>query len=103
MLVEKFGLQKKKMKGHSLLVLQLRTFIIRSCDLSNMYLLLAIQLQLQRNELIALMNLLNRLSESVKFVREFGPTAETVDGGKSRSLDEQGCPFHCMWSSLRIS
>lgn len=34
------------------------------------------QLQLQRNEVIALMNLLNRLSESVKFVHEMGAAAE---------------------------
>ena len=37
-----------------------------------------LQLQLQRNEVIALMNLLNRLSESVKFVHEMGPTAERI-------------------------
>ncbi|XP_004511502.1 endoplasmic reticulum oxidoreductin-2-like isoform X2 [Cicer arietinum] len=38
-------------------------------------------LQLQRNEVIALMNLLNRLSESVKFVHEMGPTAERISEG----------------------
>ncbi|XP_054779488.1 endoplasmic reticulum oxidoreductin-1-like [Prosopis cineraria] len=38
-------------------------------------------LQLQRNEVIALMNLLNRLSESVKFVHEMGPTAERIFEG----------------------
>ncbi|KAG4388014.1 hypothetical protein AAZX31_09G081800 [Glycine max] len=39
-------------------------------------------LQLQRNEVIALTNLLNRLSESVKFVQEMGPTAERImEGG----------------------
>lgn len=43
--------------------------------------LLAFQLQLQRNEVIALMNLLNRLSESVKFVHEMGPTAERLTEG----------------------
>jgi len=37
-----------------------------------------LQLQLQRNEVIALMNLLNRLSESVKFVHEVGPAAHSV-------------------------
>ncbi|URE27336.1 ubiquitin-conjugating enzyme E2 [Musa troglodytarum] len=36
------------------------------------------QLQLQRNEVIALMNLLNRLSESVKFVHDKGPFAERI-------------------------
>ncbi|KAK1271194.1 Endoplasmic oxidoreductin-1 [Acorus gramineus] len=35
-------------------------------------------LQLQRNEVIALVNLLNRLSESVKFVKEMGPLAEKI-------------------------
>ncbi|KAG4923730.1 hypothetical protein JHK82_049604 [Glycine max] len=40
------------------------------------------QLQLQRNEVIALTNLLNRLSKSVKFVHEVGPTAERImEGG----------------------
>lgn len=43
--------------------------------------LLVFQLQLQRNEVIALMNLLNRLSESVKFVHEMGPTAERLTEG----------------------
>ncbi|KAK0599729.1 hypothetical protein LWI29_008070 [Acer saccharum] len=36
------------------------------------------QLQLQRNEVIALVNLLNRLSESVKLVREMGPSIERI-------------------------
>ncbi|KAH1055852.1 hypothetical protein J1N35_033917 [Gossypium stocksii] len=35
-------------------------------------------LQLQRNEVVALMNLLNRLSESVKFVHEMGAAAEKL-------------------------
>ncbi|KAL2476502.1 Endoplasmic reticulum oxidoreductin-1 [Abeliophyllum distichum] len=35
-------------------------------------------LQLQRNEVIALVNLLNRLSESVKFVQEIGPSLENT-------------------------
>ncbi|KAK4782330.1 hypothetical protein SAY86_016432 [Trapa natans] len=60
-------------------------------------------LQLQRNELIALMNLLNRLSESVKFVNEMGPKVEAIDGGKPPLVGEQSCPFHRMWSSLRVS
>ncbi|CAJ1958017.1 unnamed protein product [Sphenostylis stenocarpa] len=38
-------------------------------------------LQLQRNEVIALMNLLNRLSESVKFVHEVGPAADRIMEG----------------------
>ncbi|KDO53447.1 hypothetical protein CISIN_1g0125551mg, partial [Citrus sinensis] len=36
------------------------------------------QLQLQRNEVIALVNLLNRLSESVKIVHEMGPSIEKI-------------------------
>ncbi|XP_077252258.1 endoplasmic reticulum oxidoreductin-1-like [Tasmannia lanceolata] len=35
-------------------------------------------LQLQRNEVIALVNLLNRLSESIKIVREMGPSIEEI-------------------------
>lgn len=35
-------------------------------------------LQLQRNEVIALINLLNRLSESIKFVHDMGPPIETI-------------------------
>ncbi|XP_020588554.1 endoplasmic reticulum oxidoreductin-1-like isoform X2 [Phalaenopsis equestris] len=35
-------------------------------------------LQLQRNEVIALINLLNRLSESVNFIHEMGPSAENI-------------------------
>ncbi|XP_019159165.1 PREDICTED: endoplasmic reticulum oxidoreductin-1-like isoform X4 [Ipomoea nil] len=38
-------------------------------------------LQLQRNEVIALMNLLNRLSESISFVREMSPDIEKVMEG----------------------
>ncbi|XP_073026908.1 endoplasmic reticulum oxidoreductin-1-like isoform X1 [Primulina eburnea] len=39
------------------------------------------QLQLQRNEVIALVNLLHRLSESVKLVQEIGPSVEqTMEG-----------------------
>ncbi|KAH6826227.1 endoplasmic reticulum oxidoreductins 1 [Perilla frutescens var. hirtella] len=39
------------------------------------------QLQLQRNEVIASINLLNRLSESVKLVHEMGPLAERIHAG----------------------
>lgn len=38
------------------------------------------QLQLQRNEVIALINLLNRLSESVKLVHEMGPKIDRMFG-----------------------
>ncbi|XP_059437855.1 endoplasmic reticulum oxidoreductin-1-like isoform X1 [Corylus avellana] len=43
-------------------------------------------LQLQRNEVIALMNLLNRLSESVRFVHEMGPSVERIMEGQISSL-----------------
>ncbi|KAK8580523.1 hypothetical protein V6N13_143604 [Hibiscus sabdariffa] len=39
-------------------------------------------LEVQRNEVIALMNLLNRLSESLKFVHEMGAAAEKQSEGK---------------------
>ncbi|MBA0720247.1 hypothetical protein Golax_007877 [Gossypium laxum] len=38
-------------------------------------------LELQRNEVIALINLLNRLSESIKFVHEMGAAAEKLNEG----------------------
>lgn len=47
---------------------------------SNMsiFVLLVLQLQLHRNEVIALVNLLNRLSESIKVVHERGPLVERL-------------------------
>ncbi|CAK9147716.1 unnamed protein product [Ilex paraguariensis] len=39
-------------------------------------------LELQRNEVIAMMNLLNRLSESVNYVHEMGPSVERIIGGE---------------------
>ncbi|KAK6934787.1 Endoplasmic reticulum oxidoreductin 1 [Dillenia turbinata] len=39
-------------------------------------------LQLQRNEVIALLNLLNRLSESIKFVHEMGPSVQKTFSGR---------------------
>ncbi|XP_031473262.1 endoplasmic reticulum oxidoreductin-2-like [Nymphaea colorata] len=42
-------------------------------------------LQLQRNEVIALLNLLNRLSESVQWVKEMGPAAEKIVEGHRSS------------------
>lgn len=44
------------------------------------HIFLPLQLQLQRNEVIALLNLLNRLSESVKYVHEKGPSVEKILG-----------------------
>ncbi|KAL6553163.1 Endoplasmic reticulum oxidoreductin-2 [Orobanche gracilis] len=50
-------------------------------------------LQLQRNEVIALLNLLNRLSESVNLVHEMGPSAERnfgkIIGGPSDQISHQ--------------
>ncbi|KAL6636960.1 hypothetical protein ACP70R_024532 [Stipagrostis hirtigluma subsp. patula] len=47
-------------------------------------------LQLQRNEVIALFNLLNRLSESVKFVHEKGSSIEEVIEEQSPSTVRKG-------------
>ncbi|XAR72493.1 hypothetical protein NMG60_11019149 [Bertholletia excelsa] len=47
---------------------------------------LAQTLQLQRNEVIALMNLLNRLSESVKFVHDMGPLIRRTMGQQEREV-----------------
>lgn len=47
------------------------------------------QLQLQRNEVIALVNLLNRLSESVKLVHELGPSID-----KTMGLTEETSLWH---------
>jgi hypothetical protein len=49
-----------------------------------------VQLQLQRNEVIALFNLLNRLSESVKFVHEKGSSVEEVINEQSPSTVQKG-------------
>ncbi|CAM8987985.1 unnamed protein product [Rhodiola kirilowii] len=57
-------------------------------------------LQLQRNEVIALMNLLNRLSESVKLVHEMGPSIESIMRGQQSKQNQQGCPLHKMLGSL---
>ncbi|ERN01240.1 endoplasmic reticulum oxidoreductin-1 [Amborella trichopoda] len=51
---------------------------------------LAEPLQLQRNEVIALLNLLNRLSESVTSVREMGPAAERLMEGRATSSGGKG-------------
>ncbi|KAI4300046.1 hypothetical protein L6164_033464 [Bauhinia variegata] len=61
---------------------------------------LAQTLQLQRNEVIALMNLLNRLSESVRFVNEMGPTAERIAGGHVSARTTLIRSWHRIWSLL---
>ncbi|KAK9269689.1 hypothetical protein L1049_001467 [Liquidambar formosana] len=57
-------------------------------------------LQLQRNEVIALVNLLNRLSESVKFVREIGPSTEKIMEGQISESPSQGISS---WQRIRDS
>lgn len=58
-------------------------------------------LQLQRNEVIALVNLLNRLSESVKIVHEMGPSIEKIM--EKRISDPSALEFsklRRMWESV---
>lgn len=50
------------------------------------------QLQLQRNEVIALTNLLNRLSESVYFVHKMAPNIDKLMEEES-SFPASGTPF----------
>ncbi|XP_060975014.1 endoplasmic reticulum oxidoreductin-1 isoform X1 [Cannabis sativa] len=54
----------------------------------------------QRNEVIALMNLLNRLSESVKFVHEVGTSAEITMKGQISAPTTPNCPLQRIWGSL---
>ncbi|OMO65769.1 Endoplasmic reticulum oxidoreductin 1 [Corchorus olitorius] len=56
--------------------------------------------ELQRNEVIALINLLNRLSESVKFVHEMGPAAERIGEGKISSPAGLDNPVQKIWESI---
>ena len=64
-------------------------FVVDIC-LTNTFFLVIDQLQLQRNEVIALFNLLNRLSESVKFVHEKGSSIEEVIKEQSPSTLQKG-------------
>ncbi|KAM6552035.1 hypothetical protein CsatB_001843 [Cannabis sativa] len=57
-------------------------------------------LQFQRNEVIALMNLLNRLSESVKFVHEVGTSTEITMKGQISAPTAPNCPLQRIWGSL---
>uniref|UniRef100_A0A5B7BDB0 Putative Endoplasmic reticulum oxidoreductins 1 isoform 1 n=1 Tax=Davidia involucrata TaxID=16924 RepID=A0A5B7BDB0_DAVIN len=57
-------------------------------------------LQLQRNEVIALMNLLNRLTKSIKFVHEMGPSVETIMEGQISPSTYQSRPWQRIWASL---
>ncbi|KAL5564652.1 hypothetical protein UlMin_027816 [Ulmus minor] len=79
-LMDCVGCEKCRLWG-KLQVLGLGTAlkILFSVDAHNSHLQ---SLQLQRNEVIALINLLNRLSESVKFVNERGSSIEKLLQGK---------------------
>ncbi|KAL5577293.1 hypothetical protein UlMin_018992 [Ulmus minor] len=55
-------------------------------------------LELQRNEVIALLNLLNRLSESVTFIHEVGPSTEKIMEGQISGPDP--CWFQRIWTSV---
>ncbi|KAL7186056.1 hypothetical protein ACSBR2_027917 [Camellia fascicularis] len=58
-------------------------------------------LHLQRNEVIALLNLLNRLSESVKLVQEMGPSAENIMGGLvSEPTAQEISSWRRIWASV---
>lgn len=60
-------------------------------------------LQLQRNEVIALVNLLNRLSESVKFVHEMGPAAQKMVGHVSEPRSQEPSLLHRILPSVSWS
>ncbi|KAK9132572.1 hypothetical protein Scep_012100 [Stephania cephalantha] len=57
-------------------------------------------LQLQHNEVIALTNLLNRLSESVRFVHEMGPAAERIMEVSTNSPTGQLHMWKKLWHSI---
>ncbi|KAL7218463.1 hypothetical protein ACSBR2_011679 [Camellia fascicularis] len=58
-------------------------------------------LHLQRNEVIALVNLLNRLSESVKLVNEMGSSTENIMGGLvSKATAQEISSWRRIWDSL---
>ncbi|KAF8408847.1 hypothetical protein HHK36_004916 [Tetracentron sinense] len=54
-------------------------------------------LQLQRNEVIALVNLLNRLSESVKLIHEMGPSVEKIMEGQVSAPTAQSNTWQRIW------
>ncbi|KAF6169136.1 hypothetical protein GIB67_038633 [Kingdonia uniflora] len=56
------------------------------------------QLQLQRNEVIALVNLLNRLSESVKLIREMGPSVEKIIEAQDAPSTHQSNTLTKFWN-----
>ncbi|XP_010537663.1 PREDICTED: endoplasmic reticulum oxidoreductin-1 [Tarenaya hassleriana] len=56
-------------------------------------------LQLQRNEVIALVNLLNRLSESVKIVHDMGPSVEQIMEKQTSNVMVQHGRLRRIWDS----
>ncbi|KNA06491.1 hypothetical protein SOVF_180620 isoform B [Spinacia oleracea] len=57
-------------------------------------------LQLQRNEVIALLNLLNRLSESVKLVHEMAPSVDKIVGQVSGPPSQKVGTLQRIWQSV---
>uniref|UniRef100_A0A803LW01 Endoplasmic reticulum oxidoreductin 1 n=1 Tax=Chenopodium quinoa TaxID=63459 RepID=A0A803LW01_CHEQI len=57
-------------------------------------------LQLQRNEVIALINLLNRLSESVKLVHEMAPSANKIVGRALELPSQEVGTLWRIWQSV---
>uniref|UniRef100_A0A803LJ16 Uncharacterized protein n=1 Tax=Chenopodium quinoa TaxID=63459 RepID=A0A803LJ16_CHEQI len=57
-------------------------------------------LQLQRNEVIALVNLLNRLSESVKLVHEMAPSANKIVGQVLELPSHEVSTLQRIWQSV---
>lgn len=58
------------------------------------------QLQLQHNEVIALVNLLNRLSESIKLVHEMGPAVEKAVGVPIPAFGDRTRAWQKLWNSV---
>ena len=68
---------------------------------SQAFLLLISQLQLQRNEVIALVNLLSHLSVSFKLVNEIRPSAEKLMGGQiSAAPVLENRPWQRIWEFM---
>lgn len=62
-----------------------------------------LQLQLQHNEVIALLNLLNRLSESIKLVHEMGPAVEKAVGVPIPAFGDRTSTWQKLWNSVTTS
>ncbi|KAL3502977.1 hypothetical protein ACH5RR_037426 [Cinchona calisaya] len=60
-------------------------------------------LQLQRNEVIALINLLNRLSESVKFVQELPSIEKKMEVLLSEPLAQEISSWRRVWEAVGLS